>query len=192
MPGAPLIPLFDIRLSEDEVGAVADTLRSGWLTQGPRTEAFEREFAEELGTGHVVALSSGTAALHLAYLAAGVGPGDEVIVPAITFVATANAALYCGATPVVAEVIGERDLGIDPDDVAARITPRTKAICAMHYGGYPAAVDALRALCAERDIVLLEDAAHAPGATVGGRKLGTFGTAAAFSFFSNKVLSAGE
>ena len=99
MSESPLIPLFDVRLSDDEVDAVAETLRSGWLTQGPRTETFEREFAEHLGVRHVVALSSGTAALHLAYLAAGVGPGDEVIVPAITFVATANAARYCGATP---------------------------------------------------------------------------------------------
>jgi len=122
MPEAPLIPLFDIQLSDDEIEAVADTLRSGWLTQGPRTETFEHEFAEQLGVRHVVALSSGTAALHLAYLAAGVAPGDEVIVPAITFVATANAARYCGATPVLADVIGPLDLGIDPADVERRIT----------------------------------------------------------------------
>src|SRR5215207_1251872 len=141
MSDAPLIPLFDIKLSDEEVDAVAEALRSGWLTQGPRTEAFEREFAQDLGARHVVALSSCTAALHLAYLAAGVGPGDEVIVPAITFVATANAARYCGATPVLADVRGPRDLGIDPADVERRITPKTKAVCAVHYAGYPAAMD---------------------------------------------------
>lgn len=194
MPKSPLIPLFDIRLSDDEIGAVAETLRSGWLTQGPRTEAFEQEFAQHLGVRHVVALSSCTAALHLAYLAAGIAPGDEVIVPAITFVATANAARYCGATPVLAEVSGPLDLGIDPADVERRITAKTKAVCAVHYAGYPAAMDELRALCDEHDLVLIEDAAHSPSATttVGGRKLGTLGLAGAFSFFSNKVLSCGE
>ncbi|HEX6651428.1 MAG TPA: DegT/DnrJ/EryC1/StrS family aminotransferase [Thermoleophilaceae bacterium] len=193
MPGEPLIPLFDIRLSEDEVAAVADTLRSGWLTQGPRTEAFEREFAEELGVRHVVALSSGTAALHLAYLAAGVGPGDEVIVPAITFVATANAARYCGAAPVLADVIGPHDLGIDPADVERLVSERTRAVCAVHYAGYPAAMDDLAALCDRHGLALIEDAAHSPSATTpGGARLGTLGRAAAFSFFSNKVLSCGE
>src|SRR3954451_13275644 len=157
MPGEPLIPLFDIRLSEDEVGAVADTLRSGWLTQGPRTEAFEREFAEELGARHVVALASGTAALHLAYLTAGVGPGDEVIVPAITFVATANAARYCGATPVLADVTGPHDLGVDPAHVERLVTDRTKAVCAVHYAGYPAAMDELAAICEKHGLALIED-----------------------------------
>jgi dTDP-4-amino-4,6-dideoxygalactose transaminase len=193
MPGEPLIPLFDIRLSEDEVGAVADTLRSGWLTQGPRTEAFEHEFAEELGARHVVALASGTAALHLAYLAAGVGAGDEVIVPAITFVATANAARYCGATPVLADVTGPHNLGVDPGDVERLVTERTRAVCAVHYGGYPAAMDELAALCEKHGLVLIEDAAHSPMATTpGGDRLGTLGLGAVFSFFSNKVLSCGE
>ena len=193
MPGEPLIPLFDITLSEDEVGAVADTLRSGWLTQGPRTEAFEREFAEELGVAHVVALASGTAALHLAYLAADVGPGDEVIVPAITFVATANAARYCGAAPVLADVTGPHDLGVDPAHVKRLVNERTKAVCAVHYAGYPAAMDELAAICDEHGLALIEDAAHSPLATTprGGR-LGTLGLAGAFSFFSNKVLSCGE
>ena len=194
MPEPPLIPLFDIRLSDDEVDAVAETLRSGWLTQGPRTESFEREFAAHLDTRHVVALSSGTAALHLAYLAAGVGPGDEVIAPAITFVATANAVRYCGATPVLADVTGPLDLGIDPRDVDGRVTARTKAVCAVHYAGYPAAMDELTALCDKHGLALIEDAAHAPSATTrdGSRKLGTLGLAGAFSFFSNKVLSCGE
>ena len=129
----PLVPLFDVRLGDDVIAAVEDTLRSGWLTLGPRTKAFEEEFAEHIGVKHALATSSCTTALHLAYLAAGVGPGDEVIVPAITFVATANAARYCGATPVLADVVGQHDLGIDPDDVEARITERTKAVCTVHF-----------------------------------------------------------
>ena len=190
----PRVPLFDVRLSEEEISAVAQTLRSGWLTMGPRTSSFEDDFAEHLGVRHAVAVSSCTAALHLAYLAAGVGPGDEVIVPAITFVASASAARYCGAQPVMADVVGDADLGVDPADVEARIGPRTKAVCAVHYGGYAAAVEELRALCDERGLALIEDAAHSPSARPRGsdRKLGTYGLAGCFSFFSNKVLSCGE
>jgi len=194
MTDASLIPLFDVRLGEPELAAVHDTLRSGWLTMGPRTKAFEEAFAEHLDVPHAVAVSSCTAALHLAYLAAGVGPGDEVVVPAITFVATANAVRYCGGTPVFADIRGDHDLGVDPDDVAAQITPRTKAVCVVHYGGYAASVRELATLCEERGIALIEDAAHSPSAVPsgGGRKLGTYGLAGAFSFFSNKVLSCGE
>jgi dTDP-4-amino-4,6-dideoxygalactose transaminase len=188
----PELPLFDLRLEEQDLEAVAQTLRSGWLTLGPRTAAFEEAFAAHLGARHAVALSSCTAALHLAYLAAGVGPGDEVIVPSFTFAATAAAALYCGATPVFAEIVSRERPSLDPADVAPRITPRTKAVCAVHYAGYPAAVERLRGLCDEYGIALVEDVAHAPSATFAGRKLGTWGLAGAFSFFSNKVLSVGE
>jgi len=183
-----------VRLEEREIEAVAATMRSGWLTMGPRTQAFEEEFAAHLGVRHAIALSSGTAALHLAYLAAGVGPGDEVIVPAVTFVASAAAVRYCGGRPVLAEVRGAHDLGIDPDDVQARITPRTKAVCAVHYAGYAADVARLREICSKHGLALVEDAAHAPSATPAGsdRKLGGWGLAGAFSFFSNKVLSCGE
>jgi dTDP-4-amino-4,6-dideoxygalactose transaminase len=186
--------LFDIRLSEPEIAAVERTLRSGWLTMGPRTESFEAAFGEHLGVRHAVAVSSATAALHLAYLAAGVGPGDEVIVPSITFVATANAVRYCGAEPVFADVVGQHDLGVDPGHVETLLTPRTKAIAAVHYGGYAADVRKLATLCDRQGIALIEDAAHSPSATPtdGGRKLGAWGTAAAFSFFSNKVLGCGE
>src|SRR4051812_45973344 len=152
---------------------------------GPRTEEFEDAFAEHLGARHAIATSSGTAALHLAYLAAGVGPGDEVVVPSITFVAGAAAARYCGATPVLAEVTGQHDLGLDPDDVAKRLTARTKAVCAVHYAGYRADVERLRSLCDGHGVTLVEDSAHHPSGT-------PTGLAACHSFFSNKVLSCGE
>jgi dTDP-4-amino-4,6-dideoxygalactose transaminase len=188
----PELPLFDLRLEPQDLEAVADTLRSGWLTLGPRTAAFEEAFAAHLGARHAIAVSSCTAALHLAYLAAGVGPGDEVIVPSFTFAATASAALYCGATPVFAEIASREDPSLDPADVLRRITPRTKAVCVVHFAGYPAAADRLRELCEESGIALIEDVAHAPSATLGTRKLGTWGLAGAFSFFSNKILSVGE
>jgi dTDP-4-amino-4,6-dideoxygalactose transaminase len=191
--GEARIPLFDIRLDESEIAAVEEALRSGWLTMGPRTAAFEEEFAAHLGCRHVVATSSCTAALHLAYLAAGVGAGDEVIVPSITFVASAAAARYCGATPVLADVGGTHDLGLDPDDAERRITERTRAICAVHYGGYACAIERLRELCDAHRLALIEDAAHSPSATTpDGGKLGTIGLAGAFSFFPHKVLSCGE
>jgi dTDP-4-amino-4,6-dideoxygalactose transaminase len=188
----PDIPFTDVRLEPADLDAVAEVLRSGWLTMGPRTAEFEAAFAEHLGCAHAVAVSSCTAALHLAYLAAGVGPGDEVIVPSYTFAATASAVLYCGATPVFADIRGLEDPGIDPDDVARRIGPRTKAVACVHFAGYAAPADALAGLCAGHGIALIEDAAHAPSATLGGAKLGTIGLAGTFSFFSNKILSVGE
>ena len=188
----PELPLFDLQLQPQDLEAVAETLRSGWLTLGPRTAEFEQAFAAHLGARHAIALSNCTAALHLAYLAAGAGPGDEVIVPSFTFAATAAAALYCGATPVFAEIVSRSNPSLDPEDVERRITPRTKAVCVVHYAGYAAAADRLKELCDAHGIPLIEDVAHAPSATLGGRKLGTWGLAGAFSFFSNKVLSVGE
>jgi dTDP-4-amino-4,6-dideoxygalactose transaminase len=188
----PRLPLFDLELQPQDLEAVAETLRSGWLTMGPRTAEFERVFAEHLGAGHAIAVSSCTAALHLAYLAAGVGPGDEVIVPSFTFAATAAAVVYCGGTPVFAEISSRSNPMLDPADVERRITPRTKAVCVVHYAGYPGPADTLRELCDARGLALIEDVAHAPSATLAGRKLGTWGLAGAFSFFSNKVLSVGE
>jgi dTDP-4-amino-4,6-dideoxygalactose transaminase len=188
------IPLFDLALSERHREAVDAVLRSGWLTMGPRIEEFEEAFADHLGIDHVVALNSGTAALHLAYLGAGIGPGDEVVVPAITFAATAAAVRFCGGVPVPADIVGPHDLGLDPEDVERALTDRTKAVCVVHYAGYPAAIEAIRDLCEARGLALIEDAAHAPSARTadGAQVLGTIGLASAFSFFSNKVLSCGE
>jgi dTDP-4-amino-4,6-dideoxygalactose transaminase len=181
----PAVPLFDLRLTAADLEAVAAALRSGWLTMGPRTEAFEREFAALLDVRHAIAVASGTAALHLAYLAAGVGPGDEVIVPAVTFVAGAAAARHCGAVPVLADVTGRTDPGVDPDDVAALIGPRTKALCAVHFAGYRCDTLHLAELCAERGIALIEDAAHHPLAA-------PIGLASCYSFAASKVLACGE
>jgi dTDP-4-amino-4,6-dideoxygalactose transaminase len=186
------IPVFDIRIEPEDVEAVADVLRSGWLTMGPRTEELERRLAEELGSSHVVALANCTAALHLACLAAGVGPGDEVIVPSMTFVATAAAVRYSGGEPVFCDIVGDGDLGIDVGRVAELIGPRTKAVLPVHFAGYPVEIEALAGLCSERGVALIEDAAHTPMVTVGSRSLGTFGDSGCFSFFSNKVLAAGE
>jgi dTDP-4-amino-4,6-dideoxygalactose transaminase len=189
----PQIPVFDIRVEPDDLEAVERTLRSGWLSAGPETEAFEREFAEHLGAKHVLATSSCTASLHLACIAAGVGPGDEVIVPSLTFAATANAVRYCGARPVFVDVVGTGgDLNLDVGAVEAAIGDRTAAVIPVHWAGYPVEIERLVDLCAERGVTVIEDAAHAPWAHYGSRELGTFGLAGCFSFFPNKVLGVGE
>jgi dTDP-4-amino-4,6-dideoxygalactose transaminase len=190
----PDLPVFDVRVEQEDLDAVAETLRSGWLSAGPQTEAFEREFAEHLGAKHVLALSSCTAALHLACIAAGIEPADEVIVPSLTFVATANAVRYCGGRPVFCDLVeGEgNDLNLDVELVESLITDRTKAVIPVHWAGYPVEIGVLRELCARRGLTLIEDCAHAPWAESDGRQLGTFGLAGCFSFFPNKVLGVGE
>lgn len=188
------MPLTDIVVPDEDVEAVLDCLRSGWLTMGPRTKSFEEALAEYVGTPHAVAVSSGTAALHLACLAAELKAGDEVIVPALTFIASASAARYAGAEPVFCDVRGPHDFNIDVEDAARRITPRTRAIVAVHFCGYPADVTGLRTLCDEHGLVLIEDCAQAIGARVepGGPRVGTIGQLGAFSFFSKKQLCVGE
>ena len=186
------VPLSDVIVSESDLAAVMDAYRSGWLSVGPRTAAFEEAFAEYAGTRYAVAVSSGTAALHLMCLAAGLGPGDEVIVPSLTFVATVNAIRYTGATPVFADIVGELEPWVSPAAVEALITPRTRAIMHMPYGGHPGEVAALGALADRHGLTLLLDAAHAVGARLEGRPVGSLGVAAAYSFFANKNLAIGE
>jgi dTDP-4-amino-4,6-dideoxygalactose transaminase len=189
---APSIPVFDLRMEQEDLDAVEATLRSGWWTQGPRVEEFERVFAEHLGVRHVVATSSCTTALHLALLAAGVGPGDEVIVPSFTFVATVATVMQSGATPIFGDIAGTHDLCMDPEHVASLVGPRTKAIMPVHYGGYGAAPARFAELADRHGLALIEDCAHAPFSTHEGKPLGTFGFAGCFSFFPNKVLGIGE
>ena len=188
------VPLTDIEVPEQDVQAVLECLESGWLTMGPRTGAFEQALAEFTGSPHAVTVSSGTAALHLSCLAAGLGPGDEVIVPSFTFVASASAIRYVGATPVLCDVVSPREFNIDPADVARRITSRTRAVIGVHFCGYPARAAELRALCDEHGLKLIEDCAQAIGALLDddGRQVGTIGELAAFSFFSKKQLCVGE
>jgi dTDP-4-amino-4,6-dideoxygalactose transaminase len=186
------VPLADVVVPEDDIDAVAEVYRSGWLSMGPQTEALERDFAQFTGSRHALAVANGTAALHLICAAAGIGPGDEVVVPSLTFVATVNAVAYTGATPVFADIVSVTEPWLDPDAVAAVTGERTKAIMTMAYGGHPGRTQDLAAIATERGVALLEDAAHAAGTRVAGRHLGTFGLGGAFSFFSNKNLAVGE
>ncbi len=186
------VPLADVVVPEEDIAVVADVYRSGWLSMGPRTEELERALAEYTGARHALAVTNGTAALHLICLAAGLGPGDEVIAPSLTFVASVNAIAYTGATPVFADIAALEEPWTPAAAVEAAITPRTKAIMAVAYGGHPGEIAELRALADAHGLTLLEDAAHAIGAHHAGRHLGTFGAAGAFSFFSNKNLAVGE
>lgn len=187
------VPLFDLDFDAREADAVRDVLDSRWLTMGPRTADFEARFAEHLGGGvRCTAVSSCTAALHMALHLSGVGPGDEVVVSGLTFVAAVNAVVMCGATPVLADAVSPDDWNVSPADLSARITGRTRALIIVHYAGYPCDMDAITALARAAGVVLIEDVAHAVGAEYRGRKCGTFGDIACFSFFSNKNLSTGE
>jgi dTDP-4-amino-4,6-dideoxygalactose transaminase len=186
------IPLSDIDLGPEEISAVQEVLQSRWLTMGAVTQEFEHEFAACVGAQHALAVANGTAALHLACLAVGLGPGDEVIVPSLTFVATANAVRYTGATPVFADVVGQNDLNLSPQSLERLLTDRTRAIIVVHYGGYACDMPRIMAFAREHGLFVIEDAAHAVGSDLDGRKLGTWGQVGCFSFFSNKNLTTGE
>ncbi len=186
------VPLADLDYDQEEEEAVLRVLRSRWLTMGAVTEEFEHAFAGLVGARHAIAVSNATAALHLACLALGIGPGDQVIVPSLTFVATANAVLYAGADVNFADIASPSDLTISPESIEKQVTPRTRAIIVMHYAGYPCEMDPIKEIAARHQLALIEDAAHAPGASVEGRALGTRGDVGCFSFFSNKNLPVGE
>jgi dTDP-4-amino-4,6-dideoxygalactose transaminase len=188
------IPLFKLNFDSAEEKAAARVIEGGWLTMGEEVINFEKSFAQHIGdrNGRCTAVSSGTAALHIALLALGIRNGDEVIVPALTFVAAANVVRMVGATPVFADCSSTDHWNVSAETLAARITRRTKAINIVHYAGYPCDMDSIVALCQDHGIALIEDAAHAPGATVNGRYCGTMGDVGCFSFFSNKNLSIGE
>jgi len=184
--------LSELEFDDRELGAVLDTLNSEWITAGPRTEAFEKAFAELTGAAEAVAVSNGTAALFLALRALGIGSGDEVLCPSLTFVATAAAVLHCGATPVLVDIVSLSNPTIDPDDAASKITSRTKALLPVHYAGIPADMDRLCELAEAHGLFLVEDAAHAPGARFAGKACGSFGAAGCFSFFGNKNITTAE
>jgi dTDP-4-amino-4,6-dideoxygalactose transaminase len=186
------VPLSDIRVDDELADAVLATVRSGWWSMGPRVEELESEFAAFCRVPYAIAVANGTAALHLALLAVGCRAGGEVIVPSLNFVAAANAIVHTGAEPVFCDVIGAGELNLDPQDVSAAVTPRTKAVLALHYAGFPCAMDAVAAIAHRHGLAIVEDAAHAPGASFGGRMCGTLGQVGCFSFFSNKNLPIGE
>ena len=186
------VPLADLLVDDEILSAAGDALASGWWTMGPRVEEFEAAFASYVGSRHALAVSNGTAALHLALLAAGCTSGDEVVLPSLNFVAAANAVAHTGARPVFCDIRGDGDLNLDPVDVEEAIGPSTKAILVLHYGGFCCDIEAVLDIARRHELVVIEDAAHAPGASFGGRMCGTFGAAGCFSFFSNKNLPVGE
>jgi len=186
------ITLADVVLDERERAAVDEVLRDRWLSMGPVTERFEAEFAKYLRGGQAVAVTNGTAALHLAAVALGIGLGDEVICPTLTFVATAAAMLHAGATVRFADSTSLDDFSIDPDEIERLVTPRTKAVVVVHYGGFPVDMDAVRAAAARHGLLVLEDAAHALGSELDGQSCGLLGDAGCFSFFPNKNMTTAE
>jgi dTDP-4-amino-4,6-dideoxygalactose transaminase len=186
------VPLADLEYDQEEEAAVLKVLRSKWLTMGAITAEFETKFARMLGIEHCIAVSNATEALHLACLTEGIGPGDEVICPSLSFVATSNAVLYTGAEVRFADIIGPEDLTIDPQEIERQITTKTKAIIVMHYGGYPCRMDDILEIAKKYDLAVIEDAAHAPGGSLYGKALGTWGRMGCFSFFSNKNIATGE
>lgn len=187
------VQLFKLNFDEREVDAVTEVVRDGWLTMGEKILDFENSFANFLGDeAKCVAVSNGTAALHMALLALDVGVDDEVIIPALTFVADANSVRMVGAKPVLADCSSIDDWNVSVESIERCITPKTKAVIIVHYAGFPCDMPAIQKMCRNRGIKLIEDVAHAPGATVANHACGTWGDVGCFSFFSNKNLSIGE
>ena len=186
-----MIPVSRPVLGKEEAEAVARVMDSGMIAQGQVVAEFEQSFASYCGVKHAIATSNGTTALHAALLSAGIGPGDEVIVPSFTFIATATSVSMCGARPVFADV-DERTFTIDPASAEGLITPRTRAVMGVHLFGQPFDIPALSGICRENNLLLIEDAAQAHGSTFKGRRLGSFGELACFSFYATKNMTTGE
>jgi len=186
-----MIPIAKPYLNEQDAQAAFDTIMSGWITQGPRVQEFEEKFAAYTGAKHAVAVSNCTTGLHLAMIVAGIQPGDEVICPSMSYIATANSIMYMGAIPVFAEVHPET-YNLDVADAERRITPRTKAILLVHQIGMPADIGAFAALCKKHHLLLIEDAACAAGSSYQGKKIGSHSDLVCFSFHPRKVISTGD
>ena len=186
------IPLFDLNYDEQEAQAAYDVIKSGWISTGPKCLELEEKFALMLNVKYACSVTNCTAALHLAMIILGISKGDEVIVPSLTFVATANAVRYVGATPIFADIISLEELTIDPEDIKRKITNNTKAIIVMHYGGFPCKMDEIMAIAKENNLKVVEDACHGPLSEYKDKKLGTIGDIGCFSFFSNKNISTAE
>jgi len=186
------IPLFDLNFGEEEVLAAAETIRSGWISTGPKCAELEQMFVDMFHVNYAVSVTNCTDALHLCCIVCGLGPGDEVLVPSLTFAASANCIRYVGATPVFCDIVGPEHINIDPEDIRRKITPQTKAIVVVHMAGFPARMDEILQIANEHGLKVIEDACHGPLSEYHGKKLGTLGDCAAFSFFSNKNISTGE
>lgn len=184
------LPFSKYTAEDDEIAEVVDTLRSGQLTTGPKVQRLEEEFRRYVGARHAVAVSSDTAGLHLALAAAGIGPGDEVIVPSFAFCSRANVVVHLGATPVLADI--GPDLNIDPDDISRCITPRTRAIVPVHYAGQPCDMDEIAAIAEAHHLLIVEDASHALGSRYRGRTIGSLSLATVFSLHATQTIAAGE
>ena len=185
------IPIARPDIDDDDIAEVTDTLRSGWLTYGPKSQQFEAEFAVMTGAKHAIGVNSCTAGLHLSLLAAGIGPGDEVITSPLTFAATANVIVHVGATPVLADIRYD-DLNIDPEQIERRITPRTKAIMPVHYAGNACPMDEILDIAKRHNLYVLEDAATAAGSGYKGRQVGALGDLTSFSFYPVKNMTTGQ
>jgi dTDP-4-amino-4,6-dideoxygalactose transaminase len=186
------IALSDMDLGEEEIKAVTKVLKSKWLSTGPVTAEFEEKFRKYLDVKSAYAVANCTAALHMAHKVLGLKKGDEVICPSMTFVATVNSILYCDATPVFADITSYDNLNISPEEIRKKITPKTKAITVVHYAGYACDMEEIMKIAQEHKLYVIEDAAHAIGADLQGKKLGGIGNAGCFSFFANKNLATGE
>jgi dTDP-4-amino-4,6-dideoxygalactose transaminase len=186
------IALADVSITDEDRRGVMEVLDSGWLSMGPVTARFEDDLCAFFGVDHALAVTNGTAALHLAAAALGIGQGDEVICPSLTFVASAAAMRHAGATVKLADSISTDDFSLDPREVTRLLTSRTKAVVVMHYGGYASPIDEIVRVAKQHDLFVIEDAAHAPGARLDGAALGSIGDAGCFSFFPNKNMTTGE
>lgn len=186
------IPLFQLNFGEEEVQAVTETIRSKWISTGPKCEELEKMFAEILGVKYALSVTNCTDALHLACILCGLGKDDEVLCPSLTFAASVNCIRYVGATPVFCDIIGPEDMNINPAEIEKKITPKTKAMVVVHMAGFPAKMDEIMAIAKKHNLKVIEDACHGPLSEYKGKKLGTIGDVASFSFFSNKNISTGE
>lgn len=186
------IPLFNLNFDGKEAQAAYDTIQSGWISTGPKCEELEKMFVDMFHVNYAVSTSNCTDALHLCCLGSGVKPGDEVICPSLTFAASANCIRYAGATPVFCDIVGPEHINIDPKEIEKKITDKTKAILVVHMAGFPCKMDEIMAIAKKHNLKVIEDACHGPLSEYKGKKLGTIGDCAAFSFFSNKNISTGE
>lgn len=186
------IPLFQLNFNEDEIQAVTDTIRSKWISTGPKCEELENLFIEMMNVKYAVSLSNCTDALHLACLTCGIQSGDEVLCPSLTFAASVNCIRYVGATPVFCDIVGPEHINIDPEDIKRKITSKTKAIIVVHMAGFAAKMDEIMVIAKKYNLRVIEDACHGPLSEYKGKKIGTIGDVATFSFFSNKNISTGE